>query len=39
MAERKKAGRRYVVCIGNKGNEASLERNKLYVMIPDRTAK
>ena len=38
MAERRKAGRRYVVCIGNKGNEASLERNKLYVVLPDRQA-
>jgi len=38
MAERKKAGRRYVVCIGNKGNEASLERNKLYIVLPDRQA-
>ncbi len=38
MAERKKAGRRYVVCIGNIGNEASLERNKLYVVLPDRQA-
>lgn len=39
MAERKKAGRRYVVCIGNRGNEASLELNKLYVVLPDRQAE
>ena len=39
MAARKKAVRRYVVCIGNKGNEASLERNKLYVVLPDQQAE
>ena len=40
MSERKrKASRRYVVCITNKGNEASLERNKLYVLLPDRQAE
>ncbi len=35
MTERKRTPRRYVVCIANKGNEASLERNKLYVALPD----
>jgi hypothetical protein len=39
MAEKKRVARRYVVCIGNKGNEASLERNKLYVALPDRQAE
>ena len=40
MSERKrKTSRRYVVCITNKGNEASLERNKLYVFLPDRQAE
>jgi hypothetical protein len=28
-----------VVCIGNKGNEASLERHKLYVALADRLAE
>jgi hypothetical protein len=40
MSEKKKqASRRYAVCITNKGNEASLERNKLYVLLPDRQAE
>jgi hypothetical protein len=39
MAEKKRRTRRYVVCIRNKGNEASLERNKLYVVLPDREAE
>ncbi len=32
----KRVSRRYAVCIRNEGNEASLERNKLYVVLPDR---
>jgi hypothetical protein len=39
MSEKKRASRRYAVCISNKGNEASLERNKLYVLLPDRKAE
>ena len=39
MATEKKAPRRYVVCIVNKGNEASLERNKLYVVLRDQRAE
>ncbi len=39
MAERKSTSRRYVVCISNKGNEASLERNKIYVVLPDPNAE
>ena len=39
MAEKKRPSRRYVVCISNKGNEASLERNKLYVVLPDSKAE
>lgn len=39
MREKKRASRRYAVCITNKGNEASLERNKLYVLLPDRQAE
>lgn len=39
MSERKRVSRRFAVCITNKGNEASLERNKLYVLLPDRQAE
>ena len=39
MATEKKASRRYAVCITNKGNEASLERNKLYVVLRDQRAE
>lgn len=39
MSGRKKSARRYAVCIRNDGNEASLERNKLYVVLPDKMAE
>jgi len=40
MSEKKrKTPRRYAVCIANKGSEASLERHKLYVLLPDRRAE
>jgi hypothetical protein len=39
MGDKKRLSRRYAVCITNKGNEASLERNKLYVLLPDRQAQ
>lgn len=39
MREKKRVSRRYAVCIKNKGSEASLERNKLYVLLPDRQAE
>jgi len=39
MTDRKRTPRRYVVCIANQGNEASLERNKLYVALPDAKAE
>jgi len=39
MSEKRKLSRRYAVCITNKGNEASLERNKLYVLLPDQQAE
>jgi archaellum component FlaG (FlaF/FlaG flagellin family) len=39
MSGKKKASRRYAVCIKNDGNEASLERNKLYVVLRDRKAE
>jgi hypothetical protein len=38
MAKKKKPSRRFAVCIANDGNEASLERNKIYVLIPDARA-
>jgi hypothetical protein len=39
MAVKKRAVRRFVVCLKNAGYEASLERNKLYVVIPDSRAE
>jgi hypothetical protein len=39
MRGKKRTSRRYVVCINNEGSEASLERNKLYVSLPDRQAE
>ena len=39
MRVKKRVSRRYAVCIRNEGNEASLERNKLYVVLPDRKAQ
>lgn len=39
MTVRKKTPSRFAVCVRNDGAEASLERNKLYVTIPDRRAQ
>jgi len=39
MAEKKKSPRRFAVCIRNKGYEASLERNKIYLVRPDPQAE
>ena len=39
MTERRKSTRRFAVCIKNKGYEASLERNKIYVVAPDPDAE
>jgi hypothetical protein len=39
MAERRKARRRFAVCVRNKGYAASLERNKIYVVRPDPQAE
>ena len=39
MTERRKSTRRFAVCIKNKGYEASLERNKIYVVAPDSDAE
>lgn len=39
MAEKKTLSRRFAVCVQNKGYEASLERNKIYVVLPDSEAE
>lgn len=39
MSAKKKVSQRYAVCINNVGSEASLERNKIYVVLPDRRAE
>ncbi len=39
MAEKKKSPRRFAVCIRNKRYEASLERNKIYLVRPDPQAE
>ena len=39
MGAKKKVSQRYAVCINNVGSEASLERNKIYVVLPDRRAE
>lgn len=36
---KRKAPKRYAVCINNAGSEASLERNKIYVVLPDPRAE
>ncbi len=33
------AKRRFVVCVRNDGYEASLERNKIYAVLPDKDAE
>ena len=33
------SSRRFAVCVNNGGHEASLERNKIYVVLPDRDAE
>lgn len=32
-------GRQFAVCVQNDGYEASLERNKIYVVLPDKDAE
>ena len=32
-------GRQFAVCVDNNGYEASLERNKIYVVLPDKDAE
>jgi hypothetical protein len=33
------SGRQFAVCVNNDGYEASLERNKIYVVLPDKDAE
>ena len=33
------SGRQFAVCVNNGGYEASLERNKIYVALPDKHAE
>ena len=33
------AGHYFAVCVDNDGYEASLERNKIYVVLPDKAAE
>jgi hypothetical protein len=33
------SGRQFAVCVDNEGYEASLERNKIYVVLPDKDAE
>ena len=35
----RKTGERFVVCLSNTGYRASLDRNKIYVAIPDEVAE
>jgi len=39
MADTKEGRRRFAVCVQNEGYEASLERNKIYVLLPDPDAE
>jgi hypothetical protein len=39
MAGKKRSARRFAVCVKNDGYEAALERNKLYVILPDKDAE
>ncbi len=39
MVDKDKPNPRFAVCVQNDGYEASLERNKLYVVLPDAEAE
>ena len=39
MAVKKRIARRFAVCVRNEGYEAALERNKIYVALPDEDAE
>jgi hypothetical protein len=32
-------GRRFAVCLDNRGYDVSLERNKIYLVVPDKEAE
>lgn len=36
---RQRRSKRFVVCVENDGYEASLERNKIYILVADRRAE
>ena len=38
MRRKDRSGRRFTVCVRNDGYEASLERNKIYTLVPDADA-
>lgn len=38
-SKRAAAGDRFAVCVNNDGYEVSLERNKIYVVVPDKKAE
>lgn len=38
MADKQPTSTRFAICIANEGNEASLERNKVYAVLPDAKA-
>jgi hypothetical protein len=39
MTEETRTKARFAVCVRNEGYEASLERNKIYVVLPDAEAE
>jgi hypothetical protein len=39
MVASDKRSRRFAVCVRNDGYEASLERHKIYVLVPDSAAE
>jgi hypothetical protein len=39
MLDKDKPNPRFTVCVQNEGYEASLERNRLYVVLPDAEAE
>ncbi len=39
MIENEPESPRFAVCISNRGNEASLELNKVYAILPDAQAR
>ena len=39
MPDTEKSPRRFAVCVKNEGYEASLERNKIYVLVSDPDAE